>query len=111
MIEQGFWGRYTSSCSGTKAKAYAKSIELRFTDSGRTMHYKFLYKVHRFTPRSPIRWEAHILPGGGLPPTDITFTEFKPSGQEEEQTAVEWPDLGKLVMVEKYTNEPGDMTV
>ena len=43
---------------------------------------------------------------------DIDFTIFKLSGQEEEEAAMEWPDphVGKLVMVEKYTDEPENMT-
>ena len=111
MIEQDFWGRYTSSSTGTEAKVYTDSVDLRFIDSGRTVHYT----AHRFQHKSAIRWEAYIVPGGALPPEHITFTKYKLLGQEEETTAVEWPDIhvGKLVMVERYTHnpdEPRDMT-
>ena len=110
MIHKDFRGRYTSSSSGTEAKVYAKSVELRYTDTGRTAQYT----VHRFTPKSGIRWEAHIAPKTGdrfLGARTITFTKHQPidwesGGRKEEETAVEWPDprVGRLVMVEKYTD-------
>ena len=47
-----------------------------------------------------------------LPPRQIEFTKYRPFGEEEEQTAIEWPDVrvGKLVMVEKYTGVSDDNT-
>ena len=113
MIHGDYWGRYTSSSiasTGYKARVYAKSVELRHLDSGKTTHYT----VHRFTPKSALRFDAYIVPTTGdrfLGASTITFTKYRSYGQEEEETAVEWPDprVGKLVMVEKYhTKEPED---
>ena len=107
MIHKDFWGRYTSSSLGVEAKVYAKSVELRYANSVSTIHYI----VTKFKNRSPIRWEAHI--NNQDRSKKIDFTVFKPFGQEEEQTAVEWPDprVGKLVMVEKYTDTDDDTTL
>ena len=104
MIHKDFWGRYTSSSSGTEAKVYAKSVELRYIDTGRTVHYT----VTKFKKRSPIRSEAVLEPS-----KNIDFIVFKPLGQEEEQTAIEWPNprVGKLVMVEKYTDTDNNTTL
>ena len=88
---------------------HANSVNLRFTDSGYTVHYK----VYRFTTKSAVRWEARILPTDNTSaPQHITFTKFRPLGQEKEETAVEWPDprVDKLVMVQKYTDIPEDVT-
>ena len=81
---------------------YAKSVKLIYMDSGMTTHYN----VTEFKYGSPIRWEA-TLEASHLPPRQIEFTKYRPFGEEEEQTAVEWPDVrvGKLVMVEKYTDD------
>ena len=88
---------------------HANSVNLRFTDSGYTVHYK----VYRFTTKSAVRWEARIFPTDNTSaPQHITFTKFRPLGQEKEETAVEWPDhrVDKLVMVQKYTDIPEDVT-
>ena len=110
MIDKAFQGRYTSSSFGTEAKVYAKSVDLRYTDTGRTVRYN----VTKFKNQLPIRWEARIVPHNYFQDNSkkIDFTIFKPFGQEEEQTAIEWPDppVGKLVMVEKYTGKD-DMTL
>ena len=58
MIHKDFWGRYTSSSSGTEAKVYAKSVELQYTDTGRTVHYT----ATKFKNRSLITCEACIVP-------------------------------------------------
>ena len=94
----------------SEAKVHANSVNLRFTDSGYTVHYK----VYRFTTKSAVRWEARIFPTDNTSaPQHITFTKFRPLGQEKEETAVEWPDprVDKLVMVQKYTDIPEDMPV
>ena len=86
---------------------YAKSVELRYTDSGMTTQYT----VTEFKYRSPIRWEA-MLEAFNLPSRKIDFTKYTPFQQEEEQTVLEWPDprVGKLVMVEKYNTDTDDNT-
>lgn len=113
MIYRDYWGRYTSrsiNSTGYVAEVYAKSVKLRHLDSGKTTPYT----VHRFTPMSTLRFDAYIVPDNGdrfLGASTITFTKYRSYGQEEEETAVEWPDrrVGKLVMVEKYhTKEPED---
>ena len=72
------------------------------------------HSIYRFTLKSGIRWEAYIVPKNGdrfLGGRTITFTKHQPidwesGGRKEEETAVEWPDprVGRLVMVEKYTD-------
>ena len=101
-IHKDLWGRYTSATTGKEARVYAKSVELRYMDSGMTTHYT----VTEFKYGSPVRWEA-MLEAFNLPSRQIAFTQYRPFGQEEEQTAIEWPDVsvGKLVMVEKYTDD------
>ena len=78
MIHKDFRGcySYASSSSGTEAKVYRKSVELRYTDTRRTAQYT----VHRFTPKSGIRWEAYIVPKTGdrfLGGRTITFTKHQ----------------------------------
>ena len=38
-IHKDYWGRYTSSSLRAEAKVYAKSVELRYMDSGMTTRY------------------------------------------------------------------------
>ena len=101
-IHKDYWGRYKSSSQGAEARVYAKSVELRYMDSGMTTRYT----VTEFKKKSEIRWEA-MLEAFNLPSRQIAFTQYRPYGQEEEQTAIEWPDVrvGKLVIVEKYTDD------
>ena len=110
MIHKDFWGRCTSSSLGAEAKVYAKSVELRYANSGEVIHYN----VDKFKNWSPIRWEARIVPHKFFQDhsKDIAFTKFTPFMKEEEETALQWPDprVGKLVMVEKYTDELEHMT-
>ena len=108
MIHKDFWGRCTSSSSGTEAKVYAKSVELCYTDSGRTVHCT----AHCFAKRSEIRWDAYIVPTTGdrfFEARNINFTKHQPihweSGErKEEETAMHGPDpcVGTLIMVKKY---------
>ena len=81
---------------------YAKSVELRYMDSGMTTRYT----VAEFKKKSEITWEA-MMEAFKLPSRRIEFYKYTSMGQEEEQTAIEWPDsrVGKLVMVEKYTDD------
>ena len=106
MIRKDFCGRYTSSSSGTEAEVHAKFVELRYIDTGRTINSTVTATNSKNGHRSGARlcWN-HF-------PKKIDFTVFEPFGQEEEQTAMEWPDprVGKLAMVEKYTDTDDNTT-
>ena len=106
-VHKDYWGRYTSATTGKEARVHAKSVELRYIDSGMTTQCT----VTDFKYGSPIRWEA-MLEAVNLPPPKNVFTKYTPFQQEEEQTAIEWPDprVGKLVMVEKYNTDTDDDT-
>ena len=103
MIHKDYWGRYTNATTGKEARVYAKSVELRYMDSGMTTRYT----VTEFKYRSAVRWEAVLEAALPSRQIKVDFTKHTPMGQEKDEMAMHWPDprVNKLVMVEKYTDD------
>ena len=105
-IHKDYWGRYTSSSLRAEAKVYAKSVELRYMDSGMTTRYT----VTEFKYRSAVRWEAVLEAALPSRQIKVDFTKHTPMGQEKDEMAMHWPDprVNKLVMVGKYNTSVSD---